>query len=97
VGQLSPGWIVTKHLDDKVLKIDLDKVKNQDAGVVISDAGAKPADASTATPDAGATTPDASATTPDAGATPSKPDAAVVPSAKPDAGRLKGLPVIIPK
>lgn len=88
VGELSPGWVVTKHLDDKVLKIDLDKVKNQDAGVVV--------DASVATPDAAAVTPDAAAvTTPDAATTPQVPDAAA-PPAKPDGGRLK-IPFLIKK
>ncbi|MFO0566040.1 MAG: hypothetical protein U0263_10290 [Polyangiaceae bacterium] len=68
VGELSPGWIVSKHLDDKVLKIDIDKVKNQDAGVQISDAAAPTPDATTTTPDAAVTTPDASTPPPDAAA-----------------------------
>lgn len=93
VGQLSPGWIVTKHLDDKVLKIDLDKVKNQDAGVVVSDAAVATVDAAVATPDASAT-PEA---TPDAATTPTTPDAALPEPAKPDAGRLKIPPGLLKK
>jgi hypothetical protein len=76
VGELSPGWILAKHLDEKVLKIDLDKVKHQDAGVVITDAGVVP------------TVPDAAAVVaPDAAAVPA-PDAAAV--AVPDAGSKGG-------
>lgn len=37
-GELSPGWMMTKQLDVKIVKIDLEKVKNQDAGVQINDA-----------------------------------------------------------
>ncbi len=86
VGELSPGWVVTKNLDDKVLKIDLDKVKNQDAGVVATVADA-----------AAVTVPDAAAVTvPDAAATPQVPDAAA-PPAKPDAGGRLKFPFIIKK
>ncbi|MBK7583519.1 MAG: hypothetical protein IPI67_25420 [Myxococcales bacterium] len=65
VGELSPGWIVSKQLDDKILKIDLEKVKNQDAGVVmVADAAAVavPDAAAVAVPDAAAVVvPDAAA------------------------------------
>ncbi len=60
VGELSPGWILSKQLDDKTVDIDPEKVKNQDATVVI-----------VAVPDAAApppTTTDAAAKVPDAGA-----------------------------
>ncbi len=40
VGELSPGWILAKYLSSTALKIDINEVKNQDAGVVaVVDAG----------------------------------------------------------
>lgn len=76
VGELSPGWILGKYLSGTVLKIDLNVVKNQDAGVVVVvDAGTTPVvDAGTTTVDAGTTAkPDAGATTtPDAGRIPGR-------------------------
>ncbi len=63
VGQLSPGWILSKHLDDRVLTVDLEALKHQDAGAVtVADAGP-----TVAVPDAAAPTttptPDAAAPT----------------------------------
>ena len=55
VGELSPGWILTKHLEDKVLKIDagifdasFDVAVVPDAAAVVPEAAAPP------TPDAAA-------------------------------------------
>ncbi len=86
VGELSPAWILSKHLSTIVLKIDIEKVKKQDAGVVVVP---KP-DAAAPKPDAAAAKPDAAAPKPDAAAPP-KPDAA-----PPKKGRLK-LPFKLPK
>ena len=71
VGELSPGWITSKQLDEKIINIDPEKVKNQDAGVVVPatvDAAVPVVDASVpTTPDAAAPVQDAAAPPKDAG------------------------------
>jgi hypothetical protein len=77
VGELSPGWILGKYLSGTVLKIDINEVKNQDAGVVqIVDAGAPVTDASVAAVDAGTA--------------PVVADAGTAPATDKDAGRIPG-------
>jgi hypothetical protein len=69
-GELSPGWIMTKYLDIKILKFTIDDIKKQDAAVAVvtvPDAAAT----ATATPDAAPTT--TVAATPDAATTTTKP------------------------
>lgn len=90
-GELSPGWVMTKYLDDKILTVDLNQLKNQDAGVQINDAAV----AVVETPDAAAATgtPDATAAVvEDAGAAPATTDAGAAPTttdAGSGGGRLK--------
>jgi hypothetical protein len=48
VGELSPGWVLAAHIDDKIEKIDPEEVKKQDAGA--KPVTSAPPSASTAPP-----------------------------------------------
>jgi hypothetical protein len=63
VGELSPGWVLNAHIDDRIVKIDPDAVKRQDAGAVAAAPSASAAPVASAAPSA-KPTPSAVASTP---------------------------------
>jgi hypothetical protein len=82
-GELSPGWVATKSLENTIVTIDPKLVANQDAGVQINDAAV-----AVVTPDASVTIADGSVAVATADAAVTVTDSGVAVTV-PDAGSIK--------
>jgi hypothetical protein len=96
VGELSPGWVLTAHIEDKVLNVNPDAVKKQDAGAATASSAAPTTSATAAATGTTSAAPTATATAaPTPTPTPTPAPTTTAPPAS-SGGRFK-LPGLRPK